>query len=141
MIIDIEPLIEFATGTQRIAMEIYEETERYVIRYANGLDYSTIFNVKSFNEFLPTRNVSDVIREWVEGLNREYNTAATAASTGIHPYWSRHIENPNRKYFEPKLISVPYEMNEHEIDGWERLAKRKFNNLGQLTFHKLILVE
>ena len=139
MVIDIEPIVTPASDTIKIAMEMNGETERYVVRLANGNDYSITFTVKGLEEFLPNRTVGEMLVAWEEGLQREYDRAVNVVLTGIHPEWKSRAENPNWKPFEPKTIEVPYTLNKQQIKSWAYHAERKKLQLGKLTFHKLVL--
>ena len=141
MIIDCEPIIEVATGINRVAIDIREIGALYVARLANGEDYSTTFDAKELVLFQPKKTVSEMLKSWEDGLQREYETAINAVETGIHPYWKaqRKVMDPVFKhYWTGKYEECDYILNEDGIKSFKNIAERLSKKLGKLTFHKLI---
>ena len=92
MKIDITPTIEVADKTDRICIEMREIEALYVVRLANGKDYTTKFSKKELDEFQPNKTVSEMIAQWEKGIHRRYQIAKNAIESGLHPY--RTFERP-----------------------------------------------
>jgi len=141
MIIDIEPIIIKANNFERTCIEMREIDALYEIRFANGGEFSTQWDKKSFDEFLPKKTISEMLTSWEETIKRRYDEAVNAIETGIHPTWERDEReyHPITKVWTGKMIGVPYKLDKNQIQGWKRIAENLEKKLGKLIFVKIVV--
>ena len=75
MKIDIDPIIEEGNKTDKICLEMRGLDAFYVIRLANGKDYTVKFESDRLAEFQPKETVSQMMAEWEENIQRRYKEA------------------------------------------------------------------
>ena len=85
MKIDIQPNIEKASDLDSICIDARCIDALYVVRLADGSDYTTKFDNKSLEEFQTNKTVSEMLASWEENIILRYNTAMEAVKTRIHP--------------------------------------------------------
>jgi len=142
MIIDVEPKLEKAKGLDRIRMKINELEALYVVRLANGSDFTVTWDEKGLNEFLPKETVSEAMKRWEEGIVRTIETNKKAAETGQHPTWTQPVyENVeyNGRVVDKKITGQkPYELSESSIESFKLFVERDTKKLGKMEFVKLV---
>lgn len=139
MKIDIEPRIEIADEFHRIVLDTREIPALYVIRLANGEDFSVKFEHDEMQSFLPSKTVSETIKMWEEGIIRQCEIYKKSIETGIHPCWksSRKIINPITQIWTGRYEECDYIMNKSEIESFQRLLELTEKKLGKMEFVKI----
>src|SRR3546814_758168 len=84
MIIDVEPIVEKATGIWRIACDLYQEP-RFVVKQENGKFYSAVFTQREIDNFVPSKTASEMLTAWETGIARRYDTFMMQLETGLMP--------------------------------------------------------
>lgn len=141
MQIDIEPIIEKANSTDAICMEFRNIDALYVIRLANGKDFTIKWDSKGLNDFQSRRTISEMIDMWEKGIIRRYKIAENALKTGLHP--TNTFERPitvklsnGFEYPTGKTERVRCELDSY---GKEHFKSEMVNR--ELEFGKMIFVK
>ncbi len=135
MKIDIEPIIEKANEVDKACIELREIACYYLVRLANGKEYSVKWDDKGLAEFQPNRTVSTMLKEWEEGIKRNHAVAVKALKTGLHPIWTTEKRDEFKRLtgkFEPTPLDQ-YTRAHFEREKTDREAE-----FGPLTFSKII---
>lgn len=147
MKIDVTPIIEQADDWHRTVIDARELEALYVVRLANGKDYTTEWDKKGLTEFLPKRTVSEMLHEWEEGIKRRYAEAVEALRTGLHPTFTvvRHIMYKGTTITgEPyeaktgKTEIVPQQLGKYGKENFKRIKKDLKEEFGTLSFVKIV---
>ena len=85
MRIDIEPTLEVANDFDAQCIKMREIDALYVVRLANGDDYSTKFDLKSLDDFQPKRTVSEMMTSWRDNILRRIKIYTKALKYNQHP--------------------------------------------------------
>ena len=143
MKIDINPVIEKANDIDYICLEMRGIDALYVVRLANGDNYSTKWDDKELAEFCPNRSVSEMLISWEETIKRRYTEAVKAYETGIHPTWKRNskVLHPITQIWTGKYMEVDYLMTKSECEGWKREAEKLTKEFGKLSLVKICKIE
>jgi hypothetical protein len=146
MKIDITPIVEKAGDFDSICLTSRHIEELYVVRTANGAQYSTKFDAKSLGDFQPSKTVSEMLKSWEENIIRRCEEATLALSTGLHP--TRTFERDIMVTIEKKYVTYECSTGETEIirskiDSYERrhfkhLVKALTHQFGSMEFVKII---
>lgn len=143
MKIDINPIIEEANNTDRICMDMRDIEALYVVRLANGKDYTVKFDKKSLDEFQPSKTVSEMLIDWEDNILRRYNEAVKAVETGLHP--TDRVNVPimielahGHSIPSGKMTTEKRELDRYEIKHYESVIANLPKEFGKLTFHKLV---
>jgi hypothetical protein len=142
MKIDIEPIIEKADKIDRICIDMREIDALYVVRLANGKDYTVKWCRKELESFCPNRTVSEMLQSWEETILRRHAEAVEAVESGLHP--TRTFERPIM-VVTPSGYEYPSKENEtvrSELDRYEKahfrfVARTLAEEFGKLSFIKI----
>ena len=85
MKIDLIPTIEQADERDRICIDMREIEALYVVRLANGEDFTTKFDKKELDEFQRSKTVTEMMNEWEENIIRRIAIIDEALKTNLHP--------------------------------------------------------
>jgi hypothetical protein len=135
MKIDIEPIIDKAGELDKICMEMRQIPHLHVVRLASGINYTVKFDDKELAEFLPKRNVSEMLVAWEEGIKRQYDEAKTALETGLHPTFTVQVLDFLKR---PTGETKPKELDRYEKAHFKRVMVDREKEFGKLTFHKIV---
>jgi hypothetical protein len=133
MKLDIEPTIEKATGLNKIKMQMMEIDALYVVRLANGDEYTVTWDRKGLEEFQPKANISDVMKSWEESILRTIKTNKKAAETRKHPTWKTHFEDENGKLHEKA-----YPLSDVSVDNFKMFVERDLKKVGKMELVKFV---
>lgn len=138
MIIDVTPQVRKANEFETIAMLAYGDTERYVFMRGD-VEFSVQFTPKALEEFLPKRTISEMLVSWFQGLVAEYERYQKAVDTRQHPVWTTTQKDPNYKGFNKnyEMITVPYPLNDREVENFKGYAARAKAKIKPITFWKI----
>lgn len=140
MKIDINPNVERATGLDLIAIDVMGHDYLYVVRTANGEDFTVKFKEKDFNEFQPNKTVSEMMEIWEQGLVNQLEVAKRVVETNEHPTWTQPVyENVeyNGRVVKKKIIGEkPYKLS--STTNFQLTVERISKQLGKMTFVKLV---
>lgn len=141
MKIDIDPNIIEAVDFWKTVLELRQIDALYVIRLANGEDYSVEFDEKSLEEFHSNKTVSEVLAILEDGVKRNYEECLKAVETGIHPNWTvtKRIMHPIAHTWTGKTEEVPYTLSENEKDSFKNQAEKWEKKMGKMTFNKICI--
>jgi hypothetical protein len=143
MKIDITPIIEEADKWHRVVLDTRELEALYVVRLANGEDYSVEFDKKGLELFQPNKTVSEMIKSWEESFIRRHGVIVEALRTNLHPTFTierkEMISTPSgfeyptgRVFTEPK----PLDNYDKERLNWEKNKLEK--QFGNMVFVKIV---
>jgi hypothetical protein len=140
MKIDIEPKQRLANETERIIMEMRDVKELFVVKLANGKEHSVKWTRDELAEFCPNRTVSEMLNSWEGSIKSQHELILNALKTGLHPYWTRGVENERTGNMTGKYKNVPEKLDTyHSRPGFERWEKQLKAQLGKLKFEKIVL--
>jgi hypothetical protein len=139
MKIDITPIVEVAGHVDAICIEMREIEALYVVRLANGKDYTTKWDKKELESFQPSKTVSQMIKEWEDGIIRRYEIAKNALETGLHPTDTFErpimIKTPHGfEYPSGKTERVRCELTSYEEKHFKREMVDREAEFGKMTF-------
>jgi len=146
MKIDITPIIELGEGTNRIAIDMRNISGLYVFRLANGKDYTTLFSPKELEEFQPSKNVSEMIKEWEDNIKRRHETCVKCIETGLHHTNTtihkvmKNISLPNGQIIEMPTGETeirPVVLRKDWIDSYKNEARELAEQFGKISFIKI----
>ena len=142
MTIDIEPIIEKANEFDRICMDMREIDALYVIRLANGKDYTVKWDLKEMGTFCPKRTVSEMIQAWEESILRRHAEAVEAVKTRLHPTFTvtRFVTYPNSDVpvYPRQTITEPKTLDYYEKQHFKYVARTLAEDFGKMTFIKIV---
>ena len=133
MKIDIEPTIEKAKGLNKLRIEFNELDALYVVRLANGEDYTVAWDKKGLEEFQPNANVSDMMKAWEEGILRTIKINKKAAETRNHPTWKTYFTDENGKQHEKA-----YPLSDVSVNNFKKFVERDLKKVGKMELVKLV---
>jgi hypothetical protein len=137
MIIDIIPQVRKANAVEKISMNIYNETERFVFMRGD-VGFSVQFNKKTLEQFCKQYTVSEMISSWYQGLIDDYEMFQKAVDTKIHPTWTRTIKNPDCKsIWDKNEIVVGYQLSKTELVEFIGYAERAKKRIQPITFWRI----
>jgi hypothetical protein len=145
MKIDLTPKLEQANDTDAICIKMRDIEALYVIRLANGKDYTTKFSKKELDEFQPNKTVSEMISIWEKGIKRRYDIAKNAIETGLHPH--RTFERPimisgtNIKGEVWEIPSGKTERVRSNIDSYEKRSFKREMNDREMEFGSMVFIK
>jgi len=130
MKIDITPVkISAPTPAAKLRMEIYERP-LFAVQRANGEICTVDFDPKSLDEFLPNRNVSQVLQDWEDNHQRRILHLKDCLEKGIHPHWERDVETEDGNILKDQ--DVPLTASQKLF--WETELATLRAQSGKLTF-------
>ena len=142
MKIDIEPIIEKADEYHRIILDVRGIEALYVVRLANGKDYTVEWEKKEMDTFCPKRTVSEMIQAWEESITRRHAEALEALRTGLHPTYTvtRLVTHPNSEVpvYPHKTETVPQQLDYYGKRHFKAVAKSLEAEFGKMTFVKIV---
>lgn len=142
MVIDIEPIIEQANAIDRIVLNMRQIDALYVVRLANGEDYTVKWDRQQLHDFLPNNTVSEVIKSWEMNIIDRYEVAVKALETKLHPVYTvdREILNPltGISYNPKQYETVPKPLNRYEVAHFEHEVIELNRQFGQMSFIKIV---
>jgi len=133
MKIDVQPTIEKAKGLNKLRIDFNELDALYVVRLANGEDYTVVWDRKGLEEFQPNANVSDMMKAWEESILKAIKINKKAAETRNHPTWKTHFtdENGNR-------CQKPYKLDDYSVNNFKKYVERDLKKVGKMELVKLV---
>lgn len=140
MKIDMKPLIETANETDRIVLEMRKIEALYVVRTKNWEELTVKFDKKGLDEFLPERNISDMLLKWEAGFIRNYDELMDALHEGIHPWFKNKEEilHPITEQPTGKYKDVDRPLTKSEAKSFLKQAEEIKQKFGKLTFVKIV---
>jgi hypothetical protein len=136
MKIDVEPIVEKAEGIDVTILKLRNESSYYVIRLANGNNYTVKWTLKELEEFQPNKTVSEMIKSWEENILRRYEVAKTALETGLHP--TRRLEVLDQfKRPTGEIVKKPLDL--YEKAGFKREMTDREKEFGSMKFIRIDL--
>lgn len=142
MKIDIEPIIEKANDIDRIVINMREIEALYVVRLANGKDYTTKWAKKEMDTFCPNKTVSQMIQQWEEGILRRHAEAVEAVKTGLHPTFTttRLVTYPNSDVpiYPHKTVTEPQQLDYYGKKNFKRVIQDLELEFGKMSFVKIV---
>ena len=150
MEIDVKPKLRLATDTERLCMEMREIDSLYAVLTCDGKEHTVQFDKKRLDEFLPSRTVSETLKNWQEGIKCRIAEYKTAVETNIHPWWTSttktmiHYPNfaghPELEYrWNGKCHEAPLQMTKTQ----KRYFESEIENLqkidGEMIFTQIVL--
>ncbi len=150
MKIDIQPNIRLATRTEKIILEMREIPALYNVLTSDGKQFSTMFDDKSLSEFLPSRTVSEMLKSWEEGINRQLDLYKNSIEQKIHPYWTRSTKtmvhypqyagHPELEYrWNGKYHDEPVQMTKDQIRIFQKEVEKLEKINGKFVFEKVVV--
>jgi hypothetical protein len=150
MKIDIKPNIRTANETEKVIIEVREIPALYNVLTSDGNPFSVMFDDKSLAEFVPSRTVSEMLKNWEEGINRQLNLYKNSIKQNIHPYWTRtaktmvhypqYAGTPELEYrWNGKYHDEPVQMTKEQIKFFQKEVERLEKIKGPLTFEKVVV--
>lgn len=141
MKIDIDPIIQPANELEKAVIEMREIEALYVVKLANGKEYTVQWDKKGLAEFQTSRTVSEMLQIWEDGIRNRYEVAKGALATGLHP-----LHTVKRQLFYPgteipmadKFETVPKQLDWYEKRYFKLEMKDREQEFGKLTFHKIV---
>lgn len=148
MIIDIEPKIRVANETEKIILEMREIPALYVVLTSDGKEHTVQFDPKRLDEFLPSRTVSETLKNWQENIIETIAEYKKAVETNIHPWWTatkktmihypQFAGHPELEYrWNGKYHEAPLEMTKSQSRFFQSEIKRMEAISGEMTFVKI----
>jgi hypothetical protein len=146
MKIDIQPIVELADKFDRICIDMREIEALYVVRLSNGKNYTTKFSKKELDEFLPNKNVSEMLVAWEENINRRHAEAVEAVKSGLHPtqtferpimYKGTTIDGKAYELPTKETETVRSQLDRYGKANYRREAKDLAEQMGKLSFVKI----
>jgi hypothetical protein len=142
MIIDVTPVIEAANDFDRTCIDMREIDALYVVRLANGKDFSVKWDLKELKTFLPKRTVSEMLKIWEEGLHRNLEIAKNSVETGLHPTWTTKSEIMrtigDMNFGTGKFEEVPKPLTNSQTVYFKFKIVKLEAELGKMVFVKLV---
>jgi hypothetical protein len=150
MKIDIQPNIRVANDFEKVILETRQIPAIYHVISSDGKQFSTMFDEKSLAEFLPSRNVSEVLTLWREGIQRQIDLYSNSIKNNIHPYWTQatktmvhypqYAGHPELEYrWNGKYHEEPQKMTSEQKKFFKSEIERLSLISGEMTFEKVIL--
>jgi len=114
----------------------------YVVRTANGVDYSTKFDKESLAEFVPKRTVSEMLKSWEETIKRRYDEAKLAVRSGYHPFRTFERETvlftpSGHEYKNGEIEIVRSKIDRYEKNHYRHVAEQLEQQFGAMQFVKI----
>lgn len=141
MKIDIEPIIEIATGLDKLRLQTQGLDALYFVRLANGAEFTVKWDRDGLENFLPNKTVSEMMKLWEEGIIRDIEKNKKAVETGEHPTWTQPVYEDVEYFgrFKKKQIGTkPYKLNDYSIENFKMFVERDIKKLGKMEFVKLV---
>jgi len=132
MKIDIIPKIELASGLNQYLIDEMGQPPKYVIRTADGKDHSVHWDKKALDEFLPSRKVSEVMRDWEQGLRERKAMCEKVIKTKEHPTWTQPAYDENGE----TVGYIPYRLSDTKT--YERMLKEVNKQIGSMEFVMIV---
>jgi beta-galactosidase/beta-glucuronidase len=134
MKVDIEPIVEQAVDIDAIALDMRNEPFFYIVRLANGDDYTVKWTRKEIQEFQPSKTVSQMIKEWEESILRRYEEAKTALETNLHPTRTEQVLDFLKR---PTGETRPKVLDRYEKAHFNRVMGDMKKQFGSMVFVKI----
>ena len=134
MIIDIEPIEMKADEFYSVALKERNLECFYCFLLQNGDQYSTMFEPKEMELFCPSKTVSEMMNNWEESIQREYEKYAKAVKTVKHPFWRKTILTD-----DGVKISVLEDLNKESLEAFQMFKDIEEKKIGKLKFVKFSL--
>jgi hypothetical protein len=142
MKIDIEPTIEIASGLDKLRLQTKELDALYFVRLANGSEFTVKWDKDGLKSFQPNKTISEMMKQWEEGIIRTIETNKKAAETGEHPTWTQpiyeNVEYNGRVICKKVIGKKPYSLCNSSIENFKMFVERDMKKLGKMEFVKLV---
>jgi hypothetical protein len=142
MRIDITPRIEEASDSYKTTIKFRGIDALYVVRLANGKDYTTKMSSKELEEFQPSKTVSEMISSWEANILRRYEIAKEALRTKLHPTFTVEVKLYNEvsghKFYTGETETQPKQLDQYEKANFKRQMKDLEMEFGTMEFVKII---
>lgn len=142
MKIDLIPTVEQADERDRICIDMRNIEALYVVRLANGENWTTKFSKKELDEFQPSKTVTEMMNEWEENIIRRIAIIDEALETNLHPTFTfeRKIEieyKPGFPVWTGKTEIVRCELTKEEQLSFMKDKAKLTKQLGKMSFIKI----
>ena len=152
MKIDIKPKYRLATEMERAIMEMREIDALYVVLTCDGKEHTVQFDKKRLDEFLPSRTVSETLKNWQENIKTQIAEYKQAVETNIHPWWTNttktmihypqyaHLNSPELEWrWNGRYHKEPREMTREQKKYFQSEIKKLEAIDGEMTFEQIVL--
>ena len=133
MKIDCDYVIEKADDLTKIVLNMREIPVLYVIKLANGTEYTVKFDEESLARFCPNETVSHMMTAWEESIKNTHSLYCEAVKTKIHPYWTSRKKNLETGKDE----IVGQKMTQYQIDVLKIQISSLEEKMGKMYFVKI----